>query len=112
MNLRYRVTLLSEERLELEALVGGGKRSVRRIKRAQILLAASAGVSDDDIVGIAVVGTSTVYRTKKRFVEDGLEAALSEDKRPVLSANSQSRMRRCLLPRRARRPREGERVGR
>jgi len=28
------------------------------------------------------VGTSTVYRTKRRFVEEGLEAALSEDPRP------------------------------
>lgn len=82
MNLRYRVTLSSEERIELEALVSGGKRSVRRIKRAQILLAAAYGVSDDDIATTAAVGTSTVYRTKKRFVEEGLEAALSEDKRP------------------------------
>ena len=27
------------------------------------------------------VGTSTVYRTKRRFVEEGLEAALSEQPR-------------------------------
>ena len=32
-----------------------------------------------DMVG---VGTSTVYRTKRRFVECGLEGALSEDPRP------------------------------
>lgn len=37
MNLRYRVRLSEAERAELRQLVGGGKVSVRRVKRAQIL---------------------------------------------------------------------------
>jgi transposase len=82
MNIRYRVTLTFEERQELRALVQGGKGPVRRLKRAQILLAASAGSSDDTIATNVAVGTSTVYRTKRRFVEEGLEAALSEEPRP------------------------------
>jgi transposase len=40
----------------------------RKLKRAQILLAADAGVSDDDIATSVGVGGSTVYRTKQRFV--------------------------------------------
>ena len=82
MNLRYRVTLSVEERIQLERLVSGGKGRVRRLKRAQILLAADAGVCADTIALNVAVGTSTVYRTKQRFVEEGLEEALSEEPRP------------------------------
>jgi transposase len=82
VNLRYRVTLSSEECAQLQSLVGGGKAAVRRVKRAQILLAASAGATDEEIAASVRVGTSTVYRTKRRFVEEGLEEALSEEPRP------------------------------
>jgi len=85
MNIRYRVTLSEEERTGLEALVQGGKSSARRIKRAQILLAADKGSSDEAIARHVSVGTSTVYRTKQRFVEEGLERALSELSRPGAS---------------------------
>jgi transposase len=78
MNIRYRVTLKPEERLELQALVRGGTGSVRRLKRAQVLLAADGNCTDEGIACSVAVGTSTVYRTKQRFVEEGLERALSE----------------------------------
>ena len=81
MNVRYRVDLSQEERDHLTALLRGGKHAARKLKRAQILLAADAGASDEDIaIGVAV-GGSTVYRTKRRFVEGNLEAALSEEPR-------------------------------
>jgi transposase len=82
VNIRYRVTLSSEERSQLLALVGGGKAAVRKIKRAQILLAVAAGSTDEAVAANVGVGTSTVYRTKQRFVEEGLERALSEAPRP------------------------------
>lgn len=82
MNVRYRITLTLEERSGLRALVQGGKGAVRRLKRAQILLAADAGSTDEAIAANVSVGTSTVYRTKRRFVEEGLDVALSEDPRP------------------------------
>jgi transposase len=82
MNLRYRVTLTPEERQQLEVLVRGGHGSVRKIKRAQILLALNANSSDEAIAQNVGVGTSTVYRTKQRFVEEGLERALNEAPRP------------------------------
>ena len=49
MNLRYRVELSQAERDELKALISAGKHPVRKLKRAQILLAADAGASDEDI---------------------------------------------------------------
>jgi len=82
MNVRYRVELSQTERAELAALLSGGKHAARKLKRAQILLAADAGVSDDAIATSVGVGGSTVYRTKQRFVLGNLEAALREQPRP------------------------------
>lgn len=82
MNIRYRVTLSPDERDQLTALTGSGKTAVRKLKRAQILLAAAAGSTDAAIAAHVGVGTSTVYRTKQRLVEEGLDAALAEAPRP------------------------------
>jgi hypothetical protein len=43
MNVRYRVMLTQYERDELDGLLSGGKSRARKLKRAQILLAADAG---------------------------------------------------------------------
>jgi len=82
MNVHYRVTLCSEERSQLEGMIKGGKVGARRLKRAQILLAADAGSSDEEVARNVSAGVSTVYRTKRRFVEEGMQAALSEEPRP------------------------------
>ena len=82
MNVRYRVELSQTEREELKVLLSGGKHAVRKLKRAQILLAADAGMSDDAIATSVGVGGSTVFRTKQRFVVGNLEAALGEAPRP------------------------------
>src|SRR5665213_2703441 len=81
MNVRYRVELSQAERAQLQALLSGGKHAARKLKRAQILLAADAGASDEMIATTVSVGGSTVYRTKRRFVEGNLEAALTEEPR-------------------------------
>lgn len=82
MNVRYRVELDQPERDDLIAMLRSGKHPARKLKRAQILLAADAGQNDETIARTVVVGGSTVYRTKRRLVEMGLEAALSEEPRP------------------------------
>jgi transposase len=81
MNVRYRVELSQVER-ELGALLSGGKHAARKLKRAQILLAADAGMGDEEIARSIGVGGSTVYCIKRRFVLGNLEAALSEELRP------------------------------
>ncbi len=81
MNIKYHVELSHEERDHLETLLGGGRHSARRLKRAQILLAAHDGVADDVIASTVKVGASTVYRTRRRLVTADLEAALSEEPR-------------------------------
>ena len=82
MNIRYRVELNEAERTQLAALLNGGRHSARKLKRAQILTAADAGIADETIASSLSVGASTVYRTKRRFVEGNLEFALSEEARP------------------------------
>ncbi len=82
MNIRYRVELSQTERDELKGLLSGGRHAARKLKRAQILLAADADASDEEIARNVGVSGSTVYRTKRRFVLGSLEAALSEEPRP------------------------------
>ena len=82
MNIRFRVELSEAERDALTAMLSGGRQAARKLKRAQILLAADAGSSDEVIAACVGVGPSTVYRTKRRFVEGNLPAALQEAPRP------------------------------
>ena len=94
MNVRYRVDLNQDEREQLDTMLRGGKHAARKLKRAQILLAAEAGETDEAIAANVSVGLSTIYRTKRRFVLGNLEAALSEAPRPgaarKLSAKQQA----------------------
>ena len=95
MNVRYRVELSQAERAALAALLSGGKQPVRRLKRAQILLAADGGASDQAIVTSVAVSGSTVSRTKRRFVLGNLEAALSEEPRPGAERKPPPSIRSC-----------------
>jgi transposase len=82
MNERYIVELTEQERGQLAALVRGGSKLVRDVKRAQILLGADQGLSDGRIAAAVRIGTSTVYRAKRRFVEGGIEHAIHDSPRP------------------------------
>ncbi len=82
MNIKYHVELSQEERDRLETLLSGGRHSARRLKRAQILLAADDSVTDDVIASTLKVSASTIYRTRRRLVTADLDAALSEEPRP------------------------------
>jgi transposase len=82
MTIRYRVELSEAERDALTGLLSGGRQVARKLKRAQILLAADGGVSDAAIASCLGVGESTIYRTKRRFVAGNLQAALTEEPRP------------------------------
>jgi transposase len=97
MNIRYRVELDEAERAQLRAMLSSGKHAARKIKRAQILLAADSGVGDEEIARTVSVGGSTVYRTKRRFVEGNLEAALSEEPRPGAPHKLSGKQRALLV---------------
>jgi transposase len=87
MKWKYRVTLEAEERDQLQQLLSKGKADVRRLKHAQILLAADESgertkQTDEQIARTVNVGTATVERVRRRFVEEGLELALSPYRGP------------------------------
>ena len=79
---KYIVTLTGEERAVLLALTKRGKVAARKLARAYILLQADAGATDETIAQALHAGMATVERVRKRFVEQGLEAALTERPRP------------------------------
>ena len=80
MNIKYIVELNKAEREFLLNLVSKGNVPSRKLKRANILLMADKRIYQDiEIANALSAGTSTVYRTKRSFVENGLEAALDKD---------------------------------
>jgi hypothetical protein len=81
MQKRYRVTLTSEEREQLQVMLSGGRVLASAQRHARILLKADEGRDGPGLTDAAVAeavecGTATVERARTRFVEDGLEAAL------------------------------------
>jgi transposase len=79
---RYVVRLTDEEREQLRVLTRQGKPAARTVRRAQILLLADEGRTDEAIAAGLHCGFSTVARTRQRCVEEGLEAALVDRPRP------------------------------
>lgn len=78
---KYIVTLTDKERDTLRKLVSSGKGAARKLAHARILLKADEAEGapawrDVDISRGVDVGTATVERVRKRFVEEGLDAAL------------------------------------
>jgi transposase len=88
MGKRYVVTMTKAERGMLEELIGAGKAAARKLTHARILLKADQGCNgpgweDKQISEVLEVSVSTVERVRRRFVEEGLEAALH--RRPLSS---------------------------
>ena len=69
---KYLVDLSADERETLQKLVRRGKHSARKVTRARILLLASDGSTDEQIVAALSCGINTVERTRCRFVEESL----------------------------------------
>ena len=75
---KYLVDLTDEEQGYLLDVIRKGKTTARRVARAHILLRAAEGATDEEIAETLHLGLSTVHRTRQRFVDEGLTAALSE----------------------------------
>jgi hypothetical protein len=83
---KYRVALTVKERLALEQVVSIGKAAARKLTHARILLLADArcGEAYADAEIVSALGTSprTIERLRKRFVTEGLQAALDHRPQP------------------------------
>src|SRR4051812_50072493 len=78
---RYRVTLTTEERGELERMIAHGKADARKLAHARVLLQADEaeggpGWIDETIAAAVRVSVRTIERVRQRFVGQGLAAAL------------------------------------
>ncbi len=79
---KHQVQLTQSERTYLIKLSKKGKISARKLRRAQTLLLTDAGYKDEEIATMLNLGVATVERTRKKFVQGGLEFALNERPRP------------------------------
>lgn len=78
---RYRVTLIQQERNELEALTRKGKTPAQKFIHARALLLYDASEEGPawnvaDVATALGITSRTIEHLKKRFGEEGLEAAL------------------------------------
>jgi hypothetical protein len=86
---KYVVTLTEDERAALTKLTTTGRAAARTIRHAQVLLKADEALggprwTDADIRAVFAIGLTAIARIRRRFVEDGLEAALH--RRPARAA--------------------------
>jgi len=88
MNVKYRVTLTTEERNHLIRIVSKGKTEGYRIRHAHILLATdeieeNKEWTDKNIARAYHTTERSIGNLRRRFVEKGLDAALGREKREV-----------------------------
>ena len=79
---KYVVRLTQNERDDLLSLIKTGKASAAKLTHARIILATDENNTDQPKIDTEVakelhVSSKTVARTRQRFVEEGLESALS-----------------------------------
>ena len=84
---KYVVRLSVEERNQLVAMISAGKRSARLLTKARILLKADVaeageGWSDSRIASALDTSVTTVERTRREFVDEGFDAALTHKYNP------------------------------
>ena len=75
---KYKVELTQSERSALIETSGRGKPLARTVKRAFALLKADEGLLDRKVAEAVSLSAATVARVRRRFVEEGLEAAIND----------------------------------
>ena len=91
------VTLTEKEHLSLLDLLKKGEVKARMVTRARILLLSAEGATDQSRAEVLKVNPQTVRNIRKRFVEEGLEAALQERPRPGTQPNLDSKQEAFLI---------------
>jgi transposase len=75
---RETVKLTSKEVKFLQSFKSSARMSQREYDRVNILLLLDKGKKDAEIVDFLGVERTTIWRTRKRYLEDGLEEVLQE----------------------------------
>ena len=84
---KYKVTLVDEERQQLNKMVKKGKAAARKLTHARILLLADesegqSGRTDDEIAEALQVTPRTISRVRKRFVMESFKEAVNPRRQP------------------------------
>ena len=86
MDKHTRITLTPEQRSHLENLIRSGSAPARTQTKARVLLMTDRSIGerrkDADIAKSLMINVATVGRTRKRFLTEGMEAALYDKPRP------------------------------
>jgi transposase len=82
-NEKHEVRLLEVERKKLLAIISKGRNKAVVIQRAHILLKVDEGKTDAEISQLLYVSEQTIRRTRLRFAQDGLQAALEDKPHPA-----------------------------
>ena len=77
----HEVQLTGEEREQLLALTQKGETKARKVRRAHVLLLADNGKTDEAIREALSASPTMIYRTRQKYAQEGLDAALSEKPR-------------------------------
>ena len=76
------IKLKPKDQKLLKQLMTKGSRKARTITRCRILLMASGGKTDTQIIEALNVARNTIRTVRSRYVHQGLEAAINEQPRP------------------------------
>jgi transposase len=104
---KYIVDLSIEERTYLQTLIKKGKRSASQIRRAHILLLANEEKTDTTIAETLHIGLRTVERTRQKFVEGGVDWALSDRPKPAQQTKLDGKQEAFLIATACSNPPEG-----
>jgi transposase len=74
--------LSSKDRRFVSEVRAKGLRHVREVNRAHILAALDRGVAEAQIMDVLGVGRTAIWRTRKAYLEGGLQLALHDVQRP------------------------------
>lgn len=79
---QYRVELNEQQQQQLQGLINKGHASARVIRRAHMLLLSAEDKKDKAVAAALHLNAQTVYQLRKRFVQEGFDAALYDKPRP------------------------------
>ena len=84
---RYKVTLIKEEREQLQSVMGKGKHTSQQFRNACILINSDESpngkkLSNEQIAQVLNINPKTVERIKQRFVEEGFDQCMGRKPYP------------------------------
>jgi transposase len=107
MKKQYVIKLKNAELGKINELTRKGTEKARKLKRCQILLLSDEGKVDAEIAKVLKVSVGTVANIRRRYVNDGLESALNEKRRPGAPKKFQGRQKAKITALACTKPPEG-----